>query len=59
MVVRGRGPAGTNPSPINGGVESGVTYIVFTGANYVDPIEDTAKAASVGKALASKLLTDN
>ena len=50
---------GINPSPINGGVDSGVTYIVFTGANYVDPIEDPAKAASVGKTLASKLLADN
>ena len=46
-------------SPINGGVGSGVTYIVFTGDSYVDPIEDPATAASVGKALAKTLLTNN
>lgn len=46
-------------SPINGGVASGVTYIVFTGANYVDPIENLNTAATVGKTLAVKLIADN
>jgi N-acetyl-anhydromuramyl-L-alanine amidase AmpD len=50
---------GIPPSPINGGVASGVTYIVFTGANYVDPIESASTAATVGKALATKLIADN
>ncbi|MBK9752097.1 MAG: N-acetylmuramoyl-L-alanine amidase [Nannocystis sp.] len=50
---------GIPPSPINGGVASGVTYIVFTGANYIDPIENTTTAATLGKSLASKLIADN
>ena len=50
---------GIPPSPINGGVASGVTYIVFTGANYIDPVESASKAESVGKALAAKLIADN
>ena len=50
---------GIPPSPINGGVASGVTYIAFTGANYVNPIENLTTAATVGKSLASKLIADN
>jgi hypothetical protein len=50
---------GIPSSPINGGVSSGVTYIVFTGASYIDPIEDPAVAASVGKSLAQTLLDNN
>ena len=50
---------GIPSSPINGGVASGVTYIVFTGSNYIDPIEDPAVAASVGKGLAKTLLANN
>ena len=50
---------GMNPSPINGGVSSGVTYIVFTGANYVNPIESAAAAATMGKQLAAALMTNN
>jgi len=50
---------GIPSSPINGGVASGVTYIVFTGSNYIDPIEDPAVAASVGKSLAKTLLQNN
>jgi N-acetyl-anhydromuramyl-L-alanine amidase AmpD len=50
---------GIPPSPINGGVASGVTYIVFTGANYVDPIESAAQAETVGKQLATQLLANN
>ncbi len=50
---------GMNPSPINGGVASGVTYIVFTGASYVDPIESAAAAATLGKQLAATLMKNN
>ena len=50
---------GIPTSPINGGVASGVTYIVFTGANYVDPIENLTTADTVGKNLAAKLIADN
>ena len=50
---------GMNPSPINGGVASGVTYIVFTGASYVDPIECAAAATTLGKQLAATLMKNN
>ena len=50
---------GIPPSPINGGVASGVTYIVFTGANYIDPIENLTTAETVGKKAAAKLIADN
>jgi hypothetical protein len=50
---------GIPPSPINGGVASGVTYIVFTGANYVDPIESQSAADALGKQRAAALLADN
>jgi len=40
-------------------VSSGVTYIVFTGANYVNPIESAAAAATMGKQLAAALMTNN
>jgi len=51
---------GIPTSPIHGGVSSGVTYIVFTGANtYVDPIESAAMANSLGKSLANTLLENN
>lgn len=50
---------GINPSPISGGVDSGVTFIVFTGSNYVQPIEDTTAAETLGKQLAKTLLANN
>ncbi|MDC0672082.1 golvesin C-terminal-like domain-containing protein [Nannocystis radixulma] len=50
---------GIPPSPINGGVASGVTYIVFTGDKFVDPIESQAAADAIGKQLATQLLADN
>ena len=50
---------GINPSPISGGVDSGVTYIVFTGSNYVQPIESTVAAETLGKQLAKTLLANN
>lgn len=46
--------------PVSGGVESGVTYIVFTGDDaYVSPIESRSEAQSVGEALAQRLLENN
>jgi hypothetical protein len=45
--------------PVSGGVSSGVTYIVFTGDNYVYPIESASAAEVLGEELAKKLLADN
>jgi hypothetical protein len=45
--------------PVSGGVGSGVTYIVFTGDAYVDPIESRDAAETLGEQLAAKLLADN
>lgn len=40
---------GINPDPANGGVDSGVTYLVFTTkSNVVNPIENHAQADIVG-----------
>lgn len=39
---------GINPDPSSGGVESGVTYIVYPGVK-VNPIESTAEAARLGE----------
>jgi hypothetical protein len=48
---------GIDPNPATGGVDSGVTYIVFTGPGaVVSPIEDHAKAVALGQSLANKLL---
>jgi hypothetical protein len=48
---------GIDPNPATGGVDSGVTYIVFTGPGaVVSPIEDHAKAVALGQTLANKLL---
>ncbi len=42
-------PLGIDPDPDVGGIESGVTYIIFTGSeNVVDPPESTSAAQSVG-----------
>jgi hypothetical protein len=45
--------------PVSGGIDSGVTYIVFTGDNYVFPIESASAAEVMGEELAKKLLADN
>jgi hypothetical protein len=51
---------GMNPSPTSGGVDSGVTYIAFTGASAaVTKNEDNAQAVTVGQAAASKFLQAN
>ena len=53
---------GIDPDPATGGADTGVTYIVFTGAGaVVSPIEDHAAAVSLGEVLAAQLgarLTD-
>lgn len=51
---------GINPNPATGGVDSGVTYIAFTGTTAkITPIEDHSKAVQAGKTLAKKLVADN
>lgn len=51
---------GINPDPNTGGTASGVTYIVFTGANAVSrPVENHAKAVELGKQLATQLIANN
>jgi hypothetical protein len=48
---------GINPDPAVGGTDSGVSYIVFTGASgMVQTMEDHAEAVSVGVARATELL---
>lgn len=47
---------GINADPARGGVDSGVTYVVFTGASgVVKKKEDHAEAVRVGKARAAQL----
>jgi hypothetical protein len=51
---------GINPDPSVGGVDSGVTYIAFTGAGAVVPkIEDHPAAVKLGEQLAATLVTAN
>lgn len=51
---------GINPDPRNGGVASGVTYIVFTGSSAVaSPIESHNAANALGQSLTSQLLANN
>ncbi|MCA9635879.1 MAG: glycoside hydrolase family 75 protein [Myxococcales bacterium] len=51
---------GIPTSPRSGGVDSGVTYIVFTGpGSYVEPIESEAEARALGERLARALIQDN
>jgi hypothetical protein len=49
---------GINPDPSNGGVDSGVTYIVFKNSR-VSPIEDHAAAVARGRALAKQFVQNN
>lgn len=46
---------GINPSPTSGGVESGVTYIVYPGVK-VNPIEDKTEAIRLGELKAMEWL---
>jgi hypothetical protein len=50
---------GINPDPANGGVDSGVTYIVFQGSNRVSPIENQQAATDLGQQLARDFLANN
>jgi hypothetical protein len=51
---------GIDANPATGGVDSGVTFIVFTGSSgVVSPIEDHSKATAVGIARANAALKDN
>ncbi len=51
---------GIDPSPTTGGVDSGVTYLVFTGAGAVPSrVEDPQEAAALGQSLAEQLLGNN
>jgi hypothetical protein len=48
---------GINPNPANGGTDSGVSYIVFSGAqSKVSPVEDHSQAIAVGIARAKEFL---
>src|SRR5262245_8774712 len=48
---------GINPDPANGGTDTGVTYIVFVGADaVVDPVESNPEAVRRGDQLMERLL---
>ena len=51
---------GINPSPISGGVDSGVTYVAFTGVSaVVTKKENAVEAAQIGKARAEAVVDAN
>jgi Fungal chitosanase of glycosyl hydrolase group 75/Bacterial SH3 domain len=51
---------GINPSPISGGVDSGVTYVAFTGTSaVVTKKEDAAQAAAIGASRAAAIVQSN
>jgi hypothetical protein len=51
---------GINPHPSTGGTDSGVSYVIFTGASAkVSKNEDHAEAVQVGKRRAEQLLSEN
>ncbi len=51
---------GIDPDPSTGGVDTGVTYIVFTGAGaVVSPIENHQAAVNLGQTLVQQLLQNN
>ncbi|MEU5163033.1 glycoside hydrolase family 75 protein [Streptomyces sp. NPDC020875] len=49
---------GIDADPVDGGVPSGVTYILFTGSE-ADPVESRTSATTRGEALARAFLTPN
>lgn len=49
---------GINPDPRVGGVDSGVTYLVFKGS-HVSPVESRAAAINVGQDLARQFIKNN
>ncbi|MFI6740522.1 CBM35 domain-containing protein [Nonomuraea sp. NPDC050451] len=51
---------GINPDPSNGGTDTGVTYIVFTGSGTkVQTIENHTQAVNLGRTLAQRFLDQN
>ncbi len=51
---------GINPSPISGGVDSGVTYVAFTGTSaIVTKKEDAVQAAQIGATRAAAIVQSN
>jgi hypothetical protein len=51
---------GIDPDPSTGGVDSGVTFIVFTGtSSIVSPIENHAAATNLGEQLARQFINTN
>ncbi|MEV4111188.1 CBM35 domain-containing protein [Nonomuraea sp. NPDC049695] len=51
---------GINPDPSNGGTDTGVTYIVFTGSDTkVQTIENHSQAVTLGRTLAQRFLDQN
>ncbi len=51
---------GINPSPISGGVDSGVTYVAFTGTSaIVTKKEDAVQAAQIGASRAAAIVQSN
>ncbi|MFF5209677.1 CBM35 domain-containing protein [Streptosporangium sp. NPDC000396] len=51
---------GINPDPSNGGTDTGVTYIVFTGSGTkVAAIENHSQAVTLGRQLAQRFVSDN
>ncbi|MEZ0077041.1 glycoside hydrolase family 75 protein [Planotetraspora sp. GP83] len=51
---------GINPDPSNGGTDSGVTYIVFTGSGTkVSTIENHTQAVTLGQQLAQQFINNN
>jgi len=50
---------GIDPDPKTGGVDSGVTYIVFQGSRRVSPIENHNNAVTLGQTLARTFVNNN
>jgi hypothetical protein len=50
---------GIDPDPATGGTDSGVTYLVFQGANRASPIESTKDAVARGQQLTQDFLARN
>jgi hypothetical protein len=55
--------AGINPDPANGGVQDGVTYVVFKvfngTRNVVDALEDTDQAKVLGAEAVNRLIASH
>jgi hypothetical protein len=49
---------GINPDPATGGVDSGVTFLVFKGSR-VSPVESHSAAVGLGQDLARQFIGNN